>query len=385
MEDLAEVEEFASLAALSVAHSVSLARLEDKARQLDEARASLERRLDESEVEIAGLRARSKTATPGHEEEFYGIVSKSASMRDVFRLVERVARTDMPVVITGESGTGKELVARALHAASPRRSGPFVAENCGAVPETLLESILFGHAKGAFTGAHAASPGLFEAADGGVIFLDEIGEMSPAMQAKLLRVLQEGEVRRVGEQRVRAVSTRVLAATHRDLEAMVEAGTFRQDLYYRLCVVRLELPPLRARREDISLLVSHFLKRYDAEGLTVSAAASRRLVHYPWPGNVRELENEVQRWIALCENAVTPRDLSPHIEGHGEGHGLDPDDLRIRAHTEHLERTLIERALDRTDGNLTHAAKLLGLSRYGLQKKIKRLDELVRDGAEGAL
>jgi DNA-binding NtrC family response regulator len=291
----------------------------------------------------------------------------------------------MPVVITGESGTGKELVARALHAASPRRSGPFVAENCGAVPETLLESILFGHAKGAFTGAHAASPGLFEAADGGVIFLDEIGEMSPAMQAKLLRVLQEGEVRRVGEQRVRAVSTRVLAATHRDLEAMVEAGTFRQDLYYRLCVVRLELPPLRARREDISLLVSHFLKRYDAEGLTVSAAASRRLVHYPWPGNVRELENEVQRWIALCENAVTPRDLSPHIEGHGEGHGLDPDDLRIRAHTEHLERTLIERALDRTDGNLTHAAKLLGLSRYGLQKKIKRLDELARDGAEGAL
>ncbi|MGB1700059.1 MAG: sigma-54 interaction domain-containing protein, partial [Nannocystaceae bacterium] len=311
-----------------------------------------------------------------------GIIAKSPAMRDVFRLVERVARTDMPVVITGESGTGKELIARALHASSPRKSGAFVAENCGAVPESLLESLLFGHAKGAFTGAHAASPGLFEAADGGVIFLDEIGEMSPAMQAKLLRVLQEGEVRRVGEQRVRPVSVRVVAATHRDLEAMVEAGTFRQDLYYRLCVVRLNLPPLRERREDISLLVARFLDRYGATGLKVSSAASRRLIQYPWPGNVRELENEVQRWVALCEDTVTPRDLSPAIEGHGEGHGLDPDDLRIRAHTEHLERTLIERALARTGGNLTHAAKLLGLSRYGLQKKIKRLDELEAEGAD---
>lgn len=377
-DDLAEVEEFASLAALSVAHSVSLAHLEDKARQLDETRASLERRLDDSEVEIAGLRARSKTVALGKEEMFHGIIAKSAAMRDVFRLVERVARTDMPVVITGESGTGKELVARALHSVGPRKSGPFVAENCAAVPETLLESILFGHAKGSFTGAHAASPGLFEAADGGVMFLDEIGEMSPAMQVKLLRVLQEGEVRRVGEQRVRSVSTRVLAATHRDLDAMVEAGTFRQDLYYRLCVVRLELPPLRERREDISLLVAHFLERYGATDLKVSAAAVRQLVQYPWPGNVRELENEVQRWVALCDDTVTPRDLSPNIEGCGEGRGLDPDDLRIRSHTEHLERTLIERALARTEGNLTHAAKLLGLSRYGLQKKIKRLDELVQ-------
>ncbi|MGB1276384.1 MAG: sigma-54 interaction domain-containing protein, partial [Nannocystaceae bacterium] len=267
----------------------------------------------------------------------------------------------------------KELVSRAIHDAGERRNKPFVAENCGAIPESLLESVLFGHARGAFTGAHRASPGLFEAANGGTIFLDEIGEMSPAMQTKLLRVLQEGVVRRVGETTARAIDVRVIAASNRDLDHMVRVGSFRQDLFYRIQVVKIDLPPLRMRTQDLSSLIAHFLGRYDAkQQLTVSAAAMRVLARYAWPGNIRELENEIQRWVVLAEGRVEPNDLSPSIQGSGEVDGPDPDDLRLKPRVERLERDLIARALERCAGNQTRAAELLGVSRYGLQKKIRR-------------
>ena len=307
------------------------------------------------------------------------MVGRTAAIQAVYRLVDRLADSDVPVVLYGESGTGKELVARAIHDAGPRRARPFVAENCGAIPETLLEGVLFGHAKGAYTGAQRAAPGLFEAADGGSLFLDEIGEMSPAMQTKLLRVLQEGEVRRVGDTGVRKIDVRVIAASNRDLDAMVAAGQFRKDLLYRIRVVKIELPPLRARTEDLPLLIEHFLAKHDrGRRLTVSAAAIRLLARYAWPGNIRELENEVQRWVALCESRVEPDDLSPPIRERPGGGAPEPDDMRLKPRLERLERELIDRALKAAGGNQTKAAALLGLSRFGLQKKLRRLE-----GGEG--
>ncbi|MFO7567135.1 MAG: sigma 54-interacting transcriptional regulator [Enhygromyxa sp.] len=373
--DLAHMEDFADLAALAVAQTRALAAVRSQAAELERQRAELAELLDRREAALVNLREEVRS---GPERRFYrGMVGSSAAMQRVFRLVDRLADSEVPVVIYGESGTGKELVARAIHEAGGRADKPFVAENCGAIPETLLESVLFGHARGAFTGAQTARPGLFEAADGGTIFLDEIGETSPAMQTKLLRVLQEGEVRRIGETKPRKVSVRVIAASNRDLEAMVEAGSFRQDLFYRINVVKLEIPALRDRREDIPALIEHFLSRHRREGdppLEISASALRKLTRYPWPGNVRELENEVQRWLALCEDRVMPDDLSPAIEG-SLADIEDPDDLELRPRVDRLERELIARAMARTGGNQTQAAQLLGLSRYGLQKKLKRLEE----------
>ncbi|MDC0669499.1 sigma 54-interacting transcriptional regulator [Nannocystis radixulma] len=363
--DLARLEEFAELAALAIAHRGAVAALAERGREL----AAL---LEERELEVRGLREAARTP---ERRGYRGMVGGTGAIQAVFRLVDRLADSDVPVVIYGESGTGKELVARAIHDGGPRRTRPFVAENCGAIPETLLESVLFGHAKGAFTGAQRATPGLFEAADGGTLFLDEIGEMSPAMQTKLLRVLQEGEVRRVGDTAVRKIDVRVIAASNRDLDAMVAAGQFRKDLLYRVRVVKVELPPLRARTEDLPLLIEHFLSKYDrGRRLTVSAAAVRAVARYAWPGNIRELENEVQRWVALCEARVEPDDLSPAIREAPAAGAPDPDDLRLRPRVERLERELIDRALQMAGGNQTRAATLLGLSRFGLQKKLRRLE-----------
>ncbi|PRQ09276.1 sigma 54-interacting transcriptional regulator [Enhygromyxa salina] len=374
--DLSHMEDFADLAAVAVAQARALAAVRTQAQELERQRAELAQLLERREVALVNLR---EEVRAGPKRRVYrGMVGSSKPMQRVFRLVDRLADSDVPVVIYGESGTGKELVARAIHDGGSRADKPFVAENCGAIPETLLESVLFGHVRGAFTGAQSSRPGLFEAADSGTIFLDEIGETSPAMQTKLLRVLQEGEVRRLGETKPRKVDVRVIAASNRDLAAMVESGAFRQDLFYRINVVKLDLPALRDRREDVPALVEHFLGRHRREAvepLVVSASALRKLVRYPWPGNVRELENEVQRWLALCEERVMPDDLSPAIEGSGgAGEVEDPDDLELRPRVERLERELIARAMERTGNNQTQSAQLLGLSRYGLQKKLKRLE-----------
>src|SRR6266536_1087221 len=249
-----------------------------------------------------------------------GLVGTSGPMREVTRMIDAVAYSAATVLVQGESGTGKELVARALHAKSPRRGQPFVALNCGALTETLLESELFGHVKGAFTGAQRAQKGLFDAADGGTIFLDEIGDIPPATQVRLLRVLQEGEIKRVGSAESVRVDVRVIAATHRDLPKLVKSGKFREDLFYRLNVINIPLPPLRDRVEDVPLLAHHFLRRY-AERLSkkvrsVAPEALELLSSYRWPGNVRELENAIERAVVLCRgDVVGPADLPPAVTG----------------------------------------------------------------------
>jgi two-component system response regulator AtoC len=304
------------------------------------------------------------------------IVAASPTMIEVLEVVERAAEFKATVLLVGESGTGKEVLARAIHAQSPRRNEPFVAVNCGAIPEALLESELFGHAKGAFTGADRAHRGLFAEADGGTLFLDEIGELPLALQVKLLRVLQEEEVRPVGESKPRKVDVRVLAATARDLQAEVAGGRFREDLFYRLDVVRVRVPPLRERREDIPLLVDHFLGR-SRETLgkamrSIDDAALERLVGYDWPGNVRELENVLERAVILARGErLTVADLPPNLAAAGPTREAGARDLSLRRARRALEAQLIVQALGATGGNRTHAARLLGISHRALLYKLK--------------
>ncbi|HWE26106.1 MAG TPA: sigma-54 dependent transcriptional regulator [Myxococcales bacterium] len=308
------------------------------------------------------------------------IVAESPAMKEVLRLLQKVAPAKTTVLITGESGTGKELIARALHDLSPRAERPFVAVNCGAIPEQLIESELFGHAKGAFTGAVSAKRGLFEEADGGTLLLDEVGDLPLHLQVTLLRVLQEGEVRRVGDARTIRVDVRVLAATHQDLSQAVAAGTFREDLFYRLNVVGLRLPPLRERTDEIEPLARRFLGRHAARlGLSekpVSAAALRLLLSWRWPGNVRELENALERALVLSEGAeIEPEALPEELRASAPPSGPPPapgaDDLSIKRAQRALEADLIRRALERTNGNRTRAAELLELSPRALLYKIR--------------
>jgi two-component system response regulator AtoC len=310
------------------------------------------------------------------------LVARSRQMLELFRTVRKIAEFKTTVLIDGESGTGKELVARAIHRLSPRNGSPFIAVNCGAIPDTLLESELFGHRKGAFTDANRDRKGLFEEASGGTLFLDEIGELPLALQVKLLRVLQEGELRRLGDSQDIKVDVRVVAATARDLSAEVSRGAFREDLFYRLNVFALHLPPLRERREDIPLLIEHFITRMNARmGLNitgVSPEAMRVLVEYDWPGNVRELENSIERAIVLCEGAQIEADSLPERLRRSSSTGVvplaeeaDDDDLSIKRASRRSEEALIRRALQRTRGNRTRAAELLEISHRALLYKIK--------------
>jgi DNA-binding NtrC family response regulator len=311
------------------------------------------------------------------EENLDGIIGSSANIQDVLRMISRLKDTRTPVLISGESGTGKELAARAIHFRGSMAQTPFVAVDCGSLVPTLMESELFGYEKGAFTGATRSKPGLFQSANGGTIFLDEIGELPLEMQAKLLRVLQEKEVRPVGSNDKVNVDVRVIAATNRDLEAAYRAGTFRKDLYFRLDVVTVHLPPLRERRSDIPVLVHHFLDRY-AKGshLQVTPAAMKSLLHYDWPGNVRELENCIARAVTLGDRVtIDVVDLPPSIRSEQTdavaSTSQDAASLSTTALAE-MEKMTILRVFEQANGDKALAGKMLGISRATLYRKLKR-------------
>lgn len=342
----------------------------------DDLRLTMERALDH-----ATLRSENATLRDALSGSFEpeGFIGKSPAMRSLAEMLATVAPSEATVLITGESGTGKEVAAKMLHARSNRAKGPFVAINCAALTETLLESELFGHEKGAFTGAEKQRDGRFLAADKGSIFLDEIGEMSMAMQAKLLRVIQEREIQRVGGDRTVKVDVRILAATNRDLRREVEEGRFRQDLYYRLNVVALHLPPLRERVEDIPNLAMHFLRRFAAaNGKLVKGftpAAMDRLLKYPWPGNVRELENTVERAVVLLMGEyVGERELPPAlVDAAGETDASLPSLSGMTL--EEVEFAAVREALESSGGNKSEAARRLGITRKTLQAKLDKMRE----------
>ncbi len=302
---------------------------------------------------------------------FESIVGRSRRMQEIFGVIERVARTNSTVLLEGESGTGKELIARALHYAGPRAKARFLSVNCGALPEALLESELFGHKRGSFTGAVADKRGLFQAAEGGTLLLDEVGEKSPAMQVKLLRALQDNRVRAVGSNVEEPVDVRIIAATNRDLAQLIETGEFREDLYYRINVIPIRVPPLRQRREDIPLLVNHFLEKTTGEmGIPpkrLSVEALRILEGYHWPGNVRELENVIERALALSTGeALGADDIPTHLLRPGPGAAgateLPPEGMNLDAHLDDVRRDLMAQALERCVGVQTKAAELLGMT-----------------------
>ena len=317
------------------------------------------------------------------EYSFSDIVSRNQRMQEIFSLIRKVSDFKTTVLILGESGTGKELIARSLHLNSKRKNSPFVAVNCGAIPHSLLESELYGHVKGAFTDASTDKAGLFEQANSGTLFLDEIGEMPLLLQVKLLRVLQDEEIRPVGSSTVKKIDVRVVSATAKDLEQEVAAGRFREDLYFRLNVLGINLPPLRERSEDIPLLADHFLKKYGERfgkgGVRLSQNTLRILVSYHWPGNVRELENCIERGLLLCDGDLLDSDALPEsIVGKCEpipaAAAILPDLFSIKKAEEILERELIKRALEKTGGNRTHAARLLEISHRSLLYKLKEYE-----------
>jgi DNA-binding NtrC family response regulator len=352
--------------------------------QFDELMHVLQKALEQRRLKSENAYLRSQLE---ERYKFGGILGKSRPMLALFHTLEIVARTASTVLITGETGTGKEVVARAIHHNSARRAHRFVALNCSAIPETLLEAEMFGYVRGAFTGAVGMRQGRFEQAHKGTLFLDEVGTMSMALQMRLLRAVQEREFERVGDSQTIKVDVRVIAATNSDLAGMVRAGSFREDLYYRLNVIPITLPPLRDRRDDIPLLVQHFLEKF-AEGgrLHLSQGAMRRLMAYSWPGNVRQLENAVERAVALRggREQIEITDLPPEIQLAPEPTAspvvdFPEDGLDLPDYLGSIEKELIQRALERTGGNRNRAAELLRIKRTTLVEKLKRLGEAQGD------
>jgi DNA-binding NtrC family response regulator len=346
--------------------------------QFDELMHHLQRALEQSRLSSENAYLRSQLE---ERYQFEGILGRSQPMRALFQTLETVAPSSSTILVTGETGTGKEMVARAIHHNSPRRANRFVALNCSAIPETLLEAEIFGHVRGAFTGAVGTRQGRFEQAHKGTLFLDEVGMMSVSLQMKVLRALQEREFERVGDNQTIKVDVRVIAATNSDLSRMVAEGTFREDLYYRLNVIPIALPPLRERRDDIPILVKHFLAKFAPGDTThVSQSAMRALMAYHWPGNVRQLENAVERAVALgagrqeIESADLPPEVlgtphttpAPFVEFPEEG-------LDLPEYLASAERDLVHRALDRTGGNRSKAADLLRIRRTTLVEKLRRI------------
>ncbi|MSR62847.1 MAG: GAF domain-containing protein [Planctomycetes bacterium] len=384
-DDLELVDLLAGQAAIAIKNARLVSELRERnqrllqsSEQIQSLNEQLGRKVRDRDSELAVVRA--ELGRERGRYDYASIVGASDEMKRVFAELDRLISTELPVLIHGESGTGKELIARAIHYNGPRRDKPFVVENCAALPDALLESELFGHVRGAFTGADRAKKGLLEQASGGTLFLDEIGDMSTEMQKKLLRVLQEGEVRPLGSNHVVKVDVRMLAASHEDLEQMVKAGTFREDLYYRVNVLALHLPPLRARREDIPLLANALLTRAAREANRPAPHLSHdvlaALSSYDWPGNVRELENEMRRVILLAEDGVRIEHLTPailtraHVPVTPTLGPLVVGDLRSAV--ESFERTAIDEALRRAAGNKSRASKELGISRFALQRKLEK-------------
>ncbi len=371
--ELAWVRLVASQAALAIADARAQALLRRAVRRAERAKTRLAAELGTREVELFAARAELAAQGEGTRFRYDAMAGRSEPMQAMLRIVDRVTQSEVPVLLAGESGTGKELVARAIHANGSRSKRPFVSENCASVPEALLESTLFGHMRGAFTGASSTRAGLFDVADGGTLFLDEIGEMPLSMQTKLLRALQDGEIRPVGSERVHRVDVRIIGATHRDLEAMVAAATFREDLFYRLNVVSIRVPPLRERPADVPLLVAHFVEKHaNGKRSKITRAAMDRLVAFPWPGNVRQLENEIRRALVLADDTIDVADLSEEIARGGPSSARSGG-TGLKARVATLEAQLVRDALGRTKGNQTRAAEALGLSRFGLQKMMRRL------------
>jgi transcriptional regulator with GAF, ATPase, and Fis domain len=382
---------FADLAAVAIENARLFEENQAKREELQRSRDEIERlnallkeRVEKQYAELSKVKQDLDSRRPDVplKHDFGSIIGDAPPLREVFRVLDRVIDTDEPVFVHGESGTGKELVSRAIHFNSPRaRSGRFVSENCSAIPDTLLESELFGHEKGAFTGAAAAKPGLFELAHRGTLFLDEIGDMSLDMQKKLLRAVQEGEVRRVGGKDVVKVDVRLISASNKDLADLIKTGAFREDLYYRLNVVKITLPPLRERREDIPRLVDFFLERIARETgrpkRRVDPAAWWYLQNHPWPGNVRELDNELRRAVALSDDVIGPDHLKDEIRARGlvdaAPRSTESGALKdvVRAAVEEVERRVIARALEDCGWKKAETAQRLGVSRPTLDAKIE--------------
>jgi len=377
-EEMALLNEFRDIAAIAIENAKLFEENEAQRKRLEELNATLSRDWAKQNEEMEAYRERLRALKPreGYKYDYGEILGNSPAIREIFSILDRVIPTHFPVLVQGESGTGKELIARAIHRNGPRAKMPFLTENCGALPETLLESELFGHVKGSFTGADRTREGLFHRAHGGTLFLDEIGEMSPNMQTKLLRALQEGEVRRVGATVVERVDVRIISATNRDLREAVAAGEFREDLFYRLNVVAIRVPPLRERREDIEALLDHFLRKACAEANVppkqFSAAALRILTSYGWPGNIRELQNEVKRLVALSDGVIGPELLSAMKEGGAGGPGAAAKGSLGGHALKDLERQAILETLKLTGGNKAETAKRLGISRRALYDKLAK-------------
>jgi transcriptional regulator with GAF, ATPase, and Fis domain len=378
---------FAAQASVAIRTARLIGRLRDQNQRLEVSSKAIEhlndqlgRKVRDREGELSVARKELGRERGRHDHS--SIVGSSDAMKRVFDQLERIMDSELPVLIAGESGTGKELIARAICFNSPRKKGPFVSENCAALPDSLLESELFGHVRGAFTGAYKDKRGLLEQAHGGTLFLDEVGDMSPEMQKKILRVLQEGEVRLVGSDKVLKVDVRIIAASNRDLEAMVREGSFREDLYYRLAVLRVDLPPLRDRGDDVPLLAESLLGRASREAgkpaPELPHEVQAALARHNWPGNVRELENEMRRLVVLASGVAQISDLSPSIlksSGPSQlanpmGASEDPGDIKLAVAD--LERRSIEAALNQSGGNKSKAARTLGISRFALQRKLEK-------------
>ncbi len=378
---------FADQAAIALLHAELLEENRSRQKELEtnqklilQLNQSLEEKLSSQEKELhqAKMLLESPGLNPEHRKRYLEIIGDSKPMTDLLQTLDRIVDSDVTVYIQGESGTGKELIAKALHYNGPRKSKLYVSTNCASYSETLLESELFGHVKGAFTGAEKDKKGLFEYADGGTVFLDEVADMSLGMQAKLLRVLQEGEIKAVGSNHPLKVNVRIISATNKNLKEEIRKGRFRKDLYYRLNVVSLILPPLRERKTDIPKLVEHFMKNnkmgIPSNFLSIDSEATKALMIYQWPGNIRELENEINRSLVMGKGAITKNLLSENVRENYEFEEEMRHDLNLGRQGGLFEKRMIERALQEAQGNKVKASQLLGISRLNLYQKIRNLE-----------